>query len=142
MSKLSFILAALSLSSGLSLFAVQPNIVLFIADDLHRFDVGCFGAKNTKTPHIDSLADEGVKFTQAYVAFAQCAPCRAELYSGSFPNRNGLIGNGIPSKSGITAIPQELRKLGYRVGLVGKGHVGPKDVYSFDFIAGKSSDGK
>ncbi|PHS14136.1 MAG: hypothetical protein COA78_06250 [Blastopirellula sp.] len=137
-----FIFAALILYSDPSLFAEQPNIVIILADDLHRFDIGCFGAKNTKTPNIDSLAYEGIKFNQAYVAFAQCAPCRAELYSGSFPNRNGLIGNGIPSRSDITSIPLELRKLGYRAGLVGKGHVGPRDVYAFDFIYGKSSDKK
>ena len=117
----------------------KPNIVLFVADDLNRYDVGCYGAVNTRTPNIDSLARAGMKMNNAYCAFAQCAPCRAELYSGRFPANNGLIGNGIPSRSDIQCVVQYLRAVGYRTGLVGKHHCGPGEVYDFDNLNKKTA---
>lgn len=119
----------------------KPNIVLFVADDLNRYDVSCYGAVNTKTPNIDSLAKAGMRMNQAYCAFATCSPCRAELYSGRFPVNNGLIGNGVPSRSNIKSVVQYLGALGYRTGLAGKHHVGPSEVYAFDDL-NKESDKK
>lgn len=109
----------------------KPNIVLFVADDLHRFDIGVYGAVNCKTPNIDKLASEGIRMDQAYTAFSQCSPCRAELYTGLFPRRNGVIGNGIPANSDVKGLPLQLRPLGYRVCLTGKKHVGPSEVFPF-----------
>lgn len=118
----------------------KPNIILFVADDLHRFDVGVYGSVNCKTPNIDKLASEGMRMDQCYTAFSQCTPCRAELYTGLFPRRNGIIGNGIPAKPDIKGMPLRLRPLGYRVGLVGKEHVGPNEVFPFDRVGDKKKD--
>jgi len=124
-----------------SAFAQQkPNIILFVADDLHRFDLGCYGAVNCKTPNIDQLAKEGMRMDQCYTAFTQCTPCRGELYTGLFPRRNGIIGNGIKAKPDVKGLPLRLKPLGYRVGLVGKGHVGPDEVFPFERIGDKKHD--
>ncbi len=118
----------------------KPNIILFVADDLHRFDLGCYGAVNCKTPNIDQLASEGMRMDQCYTSFTQCTPSRGELYTGLFPRRNGIIGNGIPAKPDVKGLPLRLRPLGYRVGLVGKKHVGPEAVFPFERVGDKKHD--
>ncbi len=113
---------------------------MFVADDLHRFDLGCYGAENCQTPNIDQLASEGIRMDQCYTAFTQCTPCRGELYTGLFPRRNGIIGNGIPAKPDVKGLPLYLRPLGYRAGLVGKNHVGPDEVFRFERVGDKKDD--
>ena len=98
----------------------QPNFLIVIADDVTYTDIGCYGGTNVKTPHIDRLAEEGVKFNYAYLAMAMCAPCRQELYSGLYPMRSGATWNHSQSKPGTKSICHYLRDLGYRVGLAGK----------------------
>src|SRR4051812_32223693 len=64
-----------------------PNIVLFFVDNLGNGDIGCFGSKLHRTPHIDRLAREGTKFTSFYVASGVCTPSRAALLTGCYPQR-------------------------------------------------------
>ncbi|MEI6175497.1 MAG: sulfatase [Verrucomicrobiota bacterium] len=68
----------------------QPNVVLILADDLGAHDVGCFGSTFHQTPHIDSLAKRGVKFTQAYAASPLCSPTRSSILTGVYPARSGI----------------------------------------------------
>jgi len=137
MKKLGIVLLGIVLCSA-AFAQPKPNIVLFVADDLHRFDLGCYGAVNCKTPNIDQLASEGIRMDQCYTAFPQCTPCRGELYTGLFPRRNG--GNGIPAKTDVKGLPLHLRPLGYRTGLVGKEHVGPDEVFPFERVGDKKHD--
>jgi arylsulfatase A-like enzyme len=69
-----------------------PNVVLILADDLGYADLGCFGAKKIKTPNIDRMAAEGMKFTSFYVAQAVCSASRAALMTGCYANRVGMQG--------------------------------------------------
>src|SRR5262249_15397645 len=69
-----------------------PNVVLLLADDLGYGDIGCFGAKGIRTPHLDQLAREGTRFTSFYVAQAVCTASRAALMTGCYANRVGLFG--------------------------------------------------
>ncbi|MCG8585840.1 MAG: sulfatase [Pirellulales bacterium] len=113
----------------------RPNIVLILADDLNWNDLGCYGNKEVKTPNIDRLASEGLRFTHCYTATAMCAPTRQQLYTGVFPVRNGAFPNHSKVKSGTRSLVHHFGNLGYRVGLTGKKHFGPPS--SFPFVAVK-----
>lgn len=107
----------------------QPNIVLIFCDDLGYADVGCFGAKGWKTPNIDRLAREGVRFTQFYVAQAVCSASRAALMTGCYPNRVGIQGAlGPNSKIGIhrdeMTLAEVVKQRGYATAIFGKWHLG------------------
>ena len=114
-----------------SLFAAErpPNVVLIYADDLGYGDVGCYGAKGWKTPHLDKLAADGVRFTDFYVAQAVCSASRTALLTGCYPNRLGILGAlGPQSKNGIhvdeTTIAEVLKTRGYATAIFGKWHLG------------------
>lgn len=113
-----------------------PNVLLIIADDCTYNDLPLYGGKNAKTPHIDALAQQGLTFNHAYLAEAMCQPCRAELYSGQFPMRNGCAWNHSASRSNTQSLPHFLEPLGYRVGLAGKGHVKPAKAFPFTPVPG------
>ncbi|MEO0453385.1 MAG: sulfatase [Verrucomicrobiota bacterium] len=114
----------------------KPNIVFLLADDMNRDCWGVYGSVDCKTPHIDRLAGEGVRFERAYASVAMCAPFRQELYSGRSPWRTRTLANHSKSHPDTQSIPHYLKPLGYRVALMGKSHVGPKEVYPFEYIKG------
>ena len=109
----------------------RPNILILIGDDIDRDTLGPWGGEAI-TPHLDQLAKEGVRFDRCYATVAMCAPFRQELYSGRTPWRTGAMPNHSKSKPETKSLPHYLRPLGYRVGLIGKGHVGPQQAYPFD----------
>jgi len=71
----------------------KPNVLLIIADDMCWRDCGCYGNKEVKTPNIDRLAADGMRFDAMFTATAMCAPTRQQLYTGIFPVRNGAYPN-------------------------------------------------
>lgn len=106
----------------------SPNIVIIYADDLGYGDVGCYGA-SWKTPHLDRLAAEGIRFTDFYVAQPVCSASRTALLTGCYPNRLGIHGAlGPNAKIGISAKEMTLAELvkqkGYATAAVGKWHLG------------------
>lgn len=116
--------------------ATKPNFLIIIADDCTYNDLPLYGGQNAKTPHLDKLASQGLTFNRAYLAEAMCQPCRAELYSGQYPLRNGCAWNHSASRPTTKSLPHYLQPLGYRVGLAGKGHVKPQAAFPFDKVAG------
>ena len=72
------------------LTAAPPNILLIVSDDQGYRDLGCFGSHEVKTPHLDRLAEGGVKLTSFYVAWPACTPSRGALLTGRYPQRNGI----------------------------------------------------
>ena len=114
----------------------RPNILIIIADDCTYNDLPLYGGKNAKTPCIDGLAEEGMLFNKAYLAEAMCQPCRSELYTGQYPMRNGCAWNHSSSRPGTKSMVQYLEAQNYRVGLSGKVHVKPKEVYPFEKVEG------
>lgn len=118
----------------------KPNILLFISDDQSWEDVGCYGNRQVKTPNIDRLAKEGMRFTRCFTATAMCAPTRQQLYTGVFPVRNGAYPNHSRVKDGTRSIVHHLRALGYRVGLAGKTHFGPRESFPFENLSSKKFD--
>ena len=114
----------------------RPNFLIIMADDCTYNDLPVYGGKNAITPNIDRLASQGLVFDRAYLTSAMCQPCRAELYTGQFPMRNGCAWNHSASRPGTTSMPQHLSKLGYRVGLAGKVHVKPQAAFPFETVRG------
>jgi arylsulfatase A-like enzyme len=110
--------------------ARRPNVLLIFTDDQGTVDVNCYGAKDLATPHLDSLAAGGVRFTQFYAAAPVCSPSRAALLTGRYPQRAGMPGNassqpggkGMPTEQ--TTIAEMMKNAGYVTGHVGKWHLG------------------
>jgi len=107
----------------------RPNIVLIVSDDLGYADLGIHGSPDIRTPNIDRLAREGIRFTDAYVSGPYCSPSRAGLMTGRYPQRFGYEFNpdgsphyGLPPTE--TTIAEKLRATGYRTALLGKWHLG------------------
>jgi arylsulfatase A-like enzyme len=113
--------------------AEKPNLVIFYADDLGWGETGCQGGKDIPTPHIDSLATNGVRFTQGYVAATYCSPSRAGLLTGRYPTRFGHEFNSVANVTGLhlneTTLAERLKALGYATACVGKWHLGNSLAY-------------
>ncbi|MBT5168602.1 MAG: sulfatase-like hydrolase/transferase, partial [Opitutales bacterium] len=141
-----------SLIALLSCFGQQtelnrPNIVFIFVDDQGYYDLGCYGATEFKTPRIDAMAKEGVRFTDYYAAAPICSPSRAGLLTGSYPRRVGMETwvHRADSRRGLH--PSELtlgelfQKNGYNTTCIGKWHLGfhPQflpEQQGFDFYFG------
>ncbi|MCG8684053.1 MAG: sulfatase-like hydrolase/transferase, partial [Desulfobacterales bacterium] len=87
-------IVSLVLLSGLSAQAARqrPNVLFIISDDLNN-DIGCYGHPFVKTPHIDRLAQRGVRFERAYCQYPLCGPSRNSLLTGLYPNSTGILKN-------------------------------------------------
>lgn len=112
-----------------------PDIILISADDL-GIQLGCYGDKQARTPNLDQLAENGVRFETAWVTQASCSPSRSSIYTGLFPHQNGQIGlshRGYSMNDAYAAIPSVLKQYGYRTGQIGKFHVEPESLCPFDF---------
>ncbi len=133
MKRILLLLVISLLSGGQASTADAPNIIIILADDVGWGDAGCYGATKVKTPHIDRLAREGVRFENGYASAAVCTPTRYSLITGQYSWRNhaeGLnrgVARGdapllIPTT--MTTAPGLLQKAGYRTAIIGKWHLG------------------
>ena len=141
-----------------SVFSEHPNIVIMLADDAGYSDFGCFGGQ-AKTPNIDQLAEEGMRFTDLHAAAPNCSPSRSGLLTGRYPSRVGVFSylpqpeNGVPHPmhlpdSEIT-LAEILRYKGYQTAHFGKWHLSgygtdqPQPLeQGFDYSFGTSSNAR
>ncbi len=113
---------------NIALAVDRPNIIVLLADDLGYGDLSCFGSPAVKTPNLDRLAQEGMKFLNYYAASAVCSPTRASLLTGRYPLRFGItkhfddVHHWLPESA--TTIAELLRSAGYNTAHVGKWHLG------------------
>ncbi len=137
----------------------RPNIVIIMADDLGYGDVDCFGSELIKTPHIDNMADQGIRLTSFYSCAAICAPSRSGVMTGRYPVRNGVTNNfcphvdpgcvsmelvtglGLGMDTDEITLGQALSNAGYKTACIGKWHLGDLAKYlptsrGFDFYFG------
>jgi arylsulfatase A-like enzyme len=122
--------AALSLVPGVALHATpepvapKPNIVLLLADDLGYGDVGCYGATRVRTPNIDRLRAQGVRFTDAHAPAAVCQPTRYGILAGRYYWRTTAKANNYYFHANEILLPKVLKDGGYRTAAFGKWHIG------------------
>ena len=119
--------------------ADRPNLVFIIADDCTYRDIGCYGGQ-AHTPNIDRLAGEGMKFERCFQAAPMCSPTRHNIYTGLYPVKSGAYPNHTFAKEGTKSIVHYLQPLGYRVALSGKRHIGPKEVFPFEYSGTNNPD--
>ena len=127
----------------------RPNVVLIVTDDGGYGDIGSYGAPDIKTPNLDRLAKEGVRFTDFYANGPTCTPTRAALITGRYQQRFALerplgtgVDTGLPSEG--RSLPQLLEGNGYSTGLIGKWHLGERPefaprMHGFDYFFGFKS---
>jgi N-sulfoglucosamine sulfohydrolase len=116
--------------------AAPKNILLFVADDLGREVLGCYGNPVIKTPNLDALAKDGTRFTSAFCTTASCTASRSVILSGVHNHRTGLYGHEhdfhhFRAFDNLRTLPVMLAEAGYRTARAGKYHVAPEAVFKF-----------
>lgn len=119
--------------------AERPNVVMIISDDHGRDDIGAYGAKVVKTPNIDALARDGLRFTNAFATTSSCSPSRATILTGRMNHNTGMYGleheeSHFSTFDDVQSLPVMLKDAGYRTARIGKFHVAPKSVFAFDEV--------
>jgi len=110
----------------------QPNILFIMTDDHTTQAMSCYGGNLIKTPNIDRIANEGVKFNNCYVTNAICAPSRAVILTGKFSHINGVTGNANVFDGSQQTYPKLLKNAGYQTAMIGKWHLGSSPT-GFDY---------
>jgi arylsulfatase A-like enzyme len=140
MNRLAVVVLLLLASANLTA-AEPPNVVLIVADDLGAMDLGCYGSKFHRTPHLDKLAADGMRFTQSYSACPVCSPSRAAIMTGQYPQRfqltdwlpgrgdrpdqrlkRPMLRNHLPLEA--ATIAERLKQAGHVCASIGKWHLG------------------
>ena len=122
----------------------RPNIVMMVSDD-HGRQMGCYGDRSARTPHLDALAGDGIIFNRAYCTASTCSPSRAVILTGLHNHTNGMYGlehavHHFACFDDLTSLPNLLEQAGYRTARVGKYHVAPEHVFHFQHVLEEGAD--
>lgn len=117
---------------------VRPNIILFVTDDMGA-DAGCYGNPVVKTPHLDALAKDGVRLTQAFCTTASCSASRSVILTGLHNHATAQFGHAhayhhFSAYKNVKSLPVLLSEAGYRTGRIGKLHVEPPEVFAWQTV--------
>lgn len=132
---------AAAAAQGSQVSGKAPNVIVIVADDLGCHDLGCYGAADLKTPHLDELAASGVRWTNWYSNAPVCAPSRGSILTGRYPQRHGITTNGKELSGDQKTIAQILKPAGYATAAIGKWHLGSSEISrpnakGFDYFYG------
>ncbi|MFQ5865561.1 MAG: sulfatase [bacterium] len=119
--------------------SAQRNVLLLISDDHGIDQLGCYGNPKVKTPNLDRMAGQGVRFTNAFCVAASCSASRGSILSGLYTHQNGQFGHQhnwhhFSFHSWVQTLPALLKRNNYQTGVIGKLHVAPKAQLPFDFV--------
>ncbi len=123
----------------------SPNVVFVLCDDLRPDALGCYGSKHVRTPNIDALAREGVRFANAFCTTSLCSPSRASILTGLYAHRHGVRDNFTELPVNLPQWPARLRERGYSTAYLGKWHMGETNDAprpGFDWFVTHKGQGK
>lgn len=127
-----FICLSLAMASKVLHADEKTNFVFIIADDCTFRDLSVYGGQ-AKTPNLDQFATEGMRMTHCFQAAPMCSPTRHNIYTGQYPIKTGAYPNHTQTYDDVKNITHYLKPLGYRVALSGKTHIGPKNLFDFEY---------
>jgi N-acetylglucosamine-6-sulfatase len=117
-------LLSLLLVASAALAADRPNVLFILCDDLRPDALGCYGPRHVKTPHIDRLAAEGVRFANTFCTTSLCSPSRASILTGLYAHKHGVRDNFTELPAQLPHWPARLHDAGYETAYIGKWHMG------------------
>ncbi|QDT99009.1 sulfatase family protein [Gimesia aquarii] len=120
----------------------RPNIILIFADDVSWNDLGCYGHPTIRTPNLDRLAKEGLRFDNAYLTTSSCSPSRCSVITGRYPHNTGAPELHTPLPQSQVLFPQLLRDSGYYTVISGKQHMGNYALTAFDHVSKGKGPGR
>ncbi|MBI1348322.1 sulfatase-like hydrolase/transferase [bacterium] len=132
-----------SLSSQVAM--ARPNVVLIITDDQRADAMSCAGHPYLKTPRMDQIAAEGIRFKNAFCTTSLCSPCRATILSGLYAHGHGVVNNFTDYPVKLASFPRHLQTAGYKTAYIGKWHMGEDDDSKrpgFDYFVTHKGQGK
>ena len=112
----------------------RPNFVIFLADDVSWDDIGAYGNPHIKTPNLDRLAKQGMRFDHAFLTCSSCSPTRCSIMTGRYPHSTGAMNLHEPLPANQLMFTTPLRKAGYFTGAAGKWHLGPDAKKQMDRV--------
>lgn len=133
------------LAAGSLVAAQRPNVVYILCDDLRPDALGCYGSPHVKTPHIDALASQGVRFQNTFCTTSLCSPSRASILSGLYAHTHGVINNFTEFPNDLPSFPRQLHDAGYATAYIGKWHMGEENDAprpGFDYFVTHKGQGK
>ena len=116
---------------------IPPNVILIIGDDISWDDFGCYAHPTIRTPNVDKLASEGIRFTNAFLTASSCSPSRCSIIAGRYPHNTGAAELHTPLPADQVPFPLRLKENGYYCAQAGKWHMGAEAKRAFDDVKDK-----
>lgn len=110
-------------------YIMKKQIILIMTDTTRKDMLGCYGDSRMKTPNLDRLASEGLRYEHAYTCQPVCGPARSAVFTGTFPHTNGMVANSVPLGANVKTIGQRLTDRGIPCGYIGKWHLDGGDYF-------------